>query len=213
MAACQVRPQWAGPHPRLHTPACRPRHLAVCMDLLIDGAKELGLELDAGQVGQFELYYREMLDGNSRMSLTRVIDPEEVQTRHFVDSLSVTAAVPDGALRAGAAIMDVGSGGGLPGVPLKIAYPKTFAALLRGEREEGRLLGAAGRGIGPSWNQRRSWTRRGGRASFRSARELRRGSVPCGCPARHSRRADPALLPCRRGWSSPRKGPYVHAEV
>ena len=66
------------------------------MDLLGDGASRLGIQLDDFQIGQFARYYREILAWNSRVNLTRVTGPEEVQTRHFVDSLSAASALPDG---------------------------------------------------------------------------------------------------------------------
>ena len=110
------------------------------MDLLAVGARQFGIELDDLQIGQFERYYREILAWNSRVNLTRVTGPEEVQTRHFVDSLSVVSALPDGALAPGVSLIDVGSGAGLPGVPLKIAYPETTVVLLEANGRKAAFL-------------------------------------------------------------------------
>ncbi|MYC28801.1 MAG: hypothetical protein F4X65_01760 [Chloroflexi bacterium] len=63
------------------------------MEILSRGAPELGLSLDAAQLQQFEAYYRELADWNGRMNLTSVIDYEEVQVKHFLDSLTVLPAL------------------------------------------------------------------------------------------------------------------------
>ena len=112
----------------------------VHMGLLDVGAKQLGIELGAFQIDQFHLYYREMLAWNPRANLTRVTGPEEVQTRHFVDSLSIVSGLPDGALSPGVSLVDVGSGAGLPGIPLKIAYPGTALVLLEANGKKAAFL-------------------------------------------------------------------------
>ncbi len=95
------------------------------MNLLAEGAARLGINLSAGQLEQFELYYRELADWNRRANLTAISGCDETQVRHFLDSLTVCLPfneTSDGLSRAGRAV-DVGSGAGFPGVPLKIAFP------------------------------------------------------------------------------------------
>ena len=92
------------------------------MNILAEGAKELGIRLTPPQLDQFESYFRELADWNQRMNLTSVVEYEEVQVKHFLDSLTVTLAVPDGLTSLGS-IIDVGAGAGLPGLPLKLAFP------------------------------------------------------------------------------------------
>ena len=89
------------------------------MERLIDGAKRLGLPLTAEQVESFQLYYEELVRWNRRVNLTAIVDYEEVQLKHFLDSLTVALALKEMPSR----ILDIGSGAGLPGVPLKILYP------------------------------------------------------------------------------------------
>lgn len=89
------------------------------VERLIDGAKRLGLPLTAEQVASFQLYYEELVRWNRRVNLTAIVDYEEVQLKHFLDSLTVALALKEMPSR----ILDIGTGAGLPGVPLKILYP------------------------------------------------------------------------------------------
>ena len=99
------------------------------MPLLAEGAKELGISLSAGQLEQFELYCRELAEWNKRANLTAITGLEETQVKHFLDSLTVCLPYrkkPDAPLDtlAGVArVVDVGSGAGFPGLPLKLAFP------------------------------------------------------------------------------------------
>ena len=99
------------------------------MDLLETGAADLGVTLDRVQLDQFRLYYGELIQWNNHVNLTAVTDYEQVQTRHFLDSLTVDAVLPD-TLRRSGRLLDVGSGAGLPGLPLRIAHPGLNVTLL-----------------------------------------------------------------------------------
>jgi len=80
----------------------------------------VGLRLGAAQVAAMERYERELLDWNSRFNLTAVRDSNGVQVKHFLDSLTCFLALRDTSIER---VIDVGSGAGFPGLPLKIAYP------------------------------------------------------------------------------------------
>jgi 16S rRNA (guanine527-N7)-methyltransferase len=97
---------------------------------LLEGAAEFGIKLSDIQMGQFRLYHERMVEWNEMMNLTRIIEWEHVVGRHFLDSLSVVDALPPEALYSGATLLDVGSGAGLPGVPLKIVFPDLNVTLL-----------------------------------------------------------------------------------
>ncbi len=99
------------------------------MDKLIEGANHLGFRFTPAQVKQFELYYRELVVWNERINLTTILAWEEVQTRHFLDSLTVALAMPK-EMPGSFQVLDVGTGGGFPGVPLKIMMPDMKLALL-----------------------------------------------------------------------------------
>ena len=109
------------------------------MELLTAGAAALGICLTAEQKQQFRRYYEEMVDWNTRMNLTSVTDCRDVQTRHFVDSLAASLAIPRNVLDSGR-FADVGSGAGFPGMPLKIAFPSLEATLIESTGKKARYL-------------------------------------------------------------------------
>ena len=87
-----------------------------------NGAAALGIHLSLAQMDLFRRYYEEIVAWNARVNLTSVIGWTEVHTRHFLDSLTVSLAIPQPILESGR-FVDVGSGAGFPSVPLKIAFP------------------------------------------------------------------------------------------
>ena len=100
------------------------------MEVLIEGAARLGIDLDSEQVERFRSYYDELTVWNATVNLTAVSGWEDVQTRHFLDSLAASKALPATVLDGSDGLLDVGSGAGFPGLPLKIAYPRIDLALL-----------------------------------------------------------------------------------
>jgi len=103
------------------------------MDVLARIAEAHSLTLDGRQREQFEEYYRLLIAANQRFNLTTVTAYEEVQRRHFGESLAVAAALyRAGLLRPGQAAraIDLGAGAGFPGLPVKIAHPTLRLTLL-----------------------------------------------------------------------------------
>ena len=100
------------------------------MKKLIDGSSALGIKLNDEQLIQFELYFKELIRNNLSFNLTRVTGYEDVQTRHFLDSLSIMLIYPKANLKSGIKVIDIGSGAGFPGIPFKIAYPESEVTLL-----------------------------------------------------------------------------------
>lgn len=102
------------------------------MQRLIDGASALGLHLTAEQQAAFQLYYEELVAWNQRFNLTAITGYEQVQVRHFLDSLSCLLAgeVRQVLNRPDARVIDVGAGAGFPGIPLKLVCARTHLTLL-----------------------------------------------------------------------------------
>lgn len=101
------------------------------MDLLREHAAALGLSLSDQQLAAFDVYRAELLAWNKRVNLTAISDPGEVELRHFADSLTCLKGLAAILERHPAArIIDVGSGAGFPGLPLKLARPEIRLTLL-----------------------------------------------------------------------------------
>jgi len=100
--------------------------------LLAESATRLGIHLSPVQIEQFETFYRLLADWNQRINLTSVIDYEEVQVKHFLDSLTIVLTVKDALndSRTALDVIDVGAGAGLPGIPLKLVLPRSRLVLL-----------------------------------------------------------------------------------
>jgi 16S rRNA (guanine527-N7)-methyltransferase len=90
-------------------------------------AARWGLALDDRQLDGFREYLSRLCAWNRRFNLTRITAPAEVVGKHFLDSLSCVRVVD---LRHAASLIDVGSGAGFPGMPLKIAFPHLRVVLL-----------------------------------------------------------------------------------
>jgi 16S rRNA (guanine527-N7)-methyltransferase len=98
------------------------------MEQLVAGARAWGLELTPEQVAAFQVYYEELVAWNRRVNLTSITEYEEVQTKHFLDSLSCLQVLHD--LSASPSCIDIGAGAGFPGLPLKIVMPQMRLTLL-----------------------------------------------------------------------------------
>ncbi len=101
----------------------------------------MSVHLDNVQIEQFQTYYELLSEWNSFMNLTAITDYSDVLTKHFLDSLAVRKAVESlrdtdenlsGVLdlNKNINIIDVGTGAGFPGIPLKIAFPRTQVMLI-----------------------------------------------------------------------------------
>lgn len=94
-------------------------------EILKKGAHELGVGLTEAQVTAFVAYLRELKVWNTKINLTSIDTDREIISRHFVDSL-----IPLKYLGGCTKLLDIGAGGGFPGLPLKIAYPALEVTLV-----------------------------------------------------------------------------------
>lgn len=91
------------------------------------GCSQLGIELNDDQKEQFVKFYEYLIEKNKVMNLTGITDFQEVLVKHFLDSLSCVKVSDMSGVKK---IIDVGTGAGFPGIPLKIAYPDIEFCLL-----------------------------------------------------------------------------------
>ena len=95
--------------------------------------KELNIEISDRQIEAFDEYFRLLVEGNEVMNLTAITDYDEVLLKHYIDSLAINKAIDDESnwnLKNKIKVMDIGTGAGFPGIPLKIIYDNLDIVLL-----------------------------------------------------------------------------------
>ncbi len=100
-------------------------------DIIISGAKFFDVQIGSKEAGQFSTHAGELIKWNSKTNLTAITDPFEVAVKHFLDSLAPARIIP-----AGSSMLDIGSGGGFPGVPLKVILPSLSVSLVDSSRKK-----------------------------------------------------------------------------
>jgi 16S rRNA (guanine527-N7)-methyltransferase len=101
------------------------------MQKLLSGATQMGLNLPAAQIMAFEIFTDQLIAWNERFNLTAITDPEQIEIRHYLDSLALLPALaaldgitPAALISRAVRAVDVGAGAGLPGLALRIVWPK-----------------------------------------------------------------------------------------
>lgn len=107
---------------------------------LIDGAARVGVPLGPEAVERFGRYLALLVKWNARINLTRIVSPEDVVAKHFVDSLAIVPLVGEART-----LVDVGSGPGFPGVPAAIARPGLRVTLVESIQKKCAFLEAVKR--------------------------------------------------------------------
>ena len=102
---------------------------------LKDGARLLNIALPEKSIALFERYLQELVAWNARINITSLRTPDEIMIKHFLDSLSILALLPEKGC-----VADVGSGGGFPGIPIKIARPALQLTLIEAARKKANFL-------------------------------------------------------------------------
>lgn len=96
-------------------------------DLLIEGAKQLGIDLSDKQVEQFMRYKELLQEWNEKMNLTAITEDREVMTKHFLDCMTINKALE---MKNQKTVIDIGTGAGFPGLVIKIAFPHLEVTLV-----------------------------------------------------------------------------------
>ena len=96
-------------------------------EYIINRMKEAGYQLSEDQAAQFLGYYDMMIEKNQVMNLTRITEFKEAVDKHFVDSLMLSRVLDVSRIHK---LIDIGTGGGFPGIPLKIMYPHMSVVML-----------------------------------------------------------------------------------
>jgi len=110
-------------------------------DSLSQGAKALGFDLAPQTLERLQRYRDLMLAAAATFNLTAVRDPVAIERRHLIESLALARVLADrGLLPEGARVLDIGSGAGLPGLPLKIVGPDLAVDLLEAHGKRCRFL-------------------------------------------------------------------------
>lgn len=97
------------------------------IDKFVNGLEQLGITLSEMQMNQFLQYYKMLVEKNKVMNLTAITEFDEVIEKHFLDSLQIAKYVN---FNKNTKLIDIGTGAGFPGIPLKIAFPELEAVLL-----------------------------------------------------------------------------------
>ena len=97
------------------------------VDVIIEGTSTFGIKLDQNQISSLASYYHELDRWSQKINLTAIRDTKEIAVKHFIDSLLYSQVLER---RKNALLLDVGSGAGFPGLPLKILAPELHMTLL-----------------------------------------------------------------------------------
>jgi 16S rRNA (guanine527-N7)-methyltransferase len=106
-------------------------------NILLEGSSRLGLSLTAEHLSQFTLYLQELQAWNKKINLTAITGEPEIAVKHFLDSLACSKAIPKDS---SSPLLDIGTGAGFPGLPLKILCPDLRVTLLEPHQKKTAFL-------------------------------------------------------------------------
>ena len=164
------------------------------MTVFSETLKKASYELEENKIEKMFSYYKLLTSANSKFNLTAITDESEAALGHFYDSIFCAGLIPQSAQ-----VLDVGTGAGFPGIPLKIARPDIDITLMDSTAKKN---GFCQRGCRKARNRRQSdmHARRGSRQGP-FARNFRCLRIPRGRLPAAAERALPALCPSRRDIS------------
>ena len=101
------------------------------LQVIISGAAQMGIEVSADQAEAFALHARELVLWNRKTNLTAIVDPQQLAVKHFLDAIAPLPHLPSQG-----ALIDIGTGGGFPGIPLKVMRPDQPMTLIDSSRKK-----------------------------------------------------------------------------
>jgi 16S rRNA (guanine527-N7)-methyltransferase len=107
---------------------------------LIDGAQKIGINLNKEQIKKFSQYLELLIQWSQKINLTSLKTPQEIIIKHFLDSISCIKVFDKYIDIEGISIIDVGTGAGFPGIPIKIVYPSISLSLLEAKKKKAIFL-------------------------------------------------------------------------
>ncbi|MCG9966856.1 16S rRNA (guanine(527)-N(7))-methyltransferase RsmG [Pelotomaculum terephthalicicum JT] len=111
--------------------------MSELLETLKKGLKEMGIEITESQLECFQLFYRLIVEENKKNNITAIVDEQEFAVKHFIDSLTCLKA---GMFNDGMKLMDIGTGAGFPGIPLKICRPGLEVVLIESQAKKVKFL-------------------------------------------------------------------------
>ena len=105
-------------------------------NILINGAQKMGINLHEEQIKKFSRYLELLVQWNQKINLTSLKTPQEIIIKHFLDSISCIKIINKYIRIKGTNIIDVGTGAGFPGIPIKIACPSINLSLLEARKKK-----------------------------------------------------------------------------
>jgi len=99
--------------------------------LIASGAATMGVGITSEHLAQFAVHAQTLDRWNQRINLTAISDPGDVAVKHFIDSLALVPLIPGDSF-----LLDIGSGAGFPGIPLKVAIPSITVMLIDASRKK-----------------------------------------------------------------------------
>nr|MBC8499789.1 16S rRNA (guanine(527)-N(7))-methyltransferase RsmG [Candidatus Atribacteria bacterium] len=105
-------------------------------NILIDGAQKMGINLHKEQIKKFSRYLELLVQWNQKINLTSLKTPQEIIIKHFLDSISCIKVINKYMNIEGTSVIDVGTGAGFPGMPIKIVCPSISLSLLEARKKK-----------------------------------------------------------------------------
>ena len=110
---------------------------AEMIHYLNQGTEELGFELSTVQIDLFVRYYNALVRSNKNVNLTQITGAKDVALKHFIDSLACVSIIKFDKINN---FIDIGTGAGFPGIPIKIMYPRLRAVLMDSQQKRVNFL-------------------------------------------------------------------------